>query len=142
VPDDVEDATSQERWGRFGILKLFIYFECWALFGVFLSIPWVLLAVEPLQRITAYEWAGFLLWLIGVAGATVSETQLKHFMSDPDNEGQPCQVGFWHYFRHPDYVFEGLVWFAYFLAALSTPYGAWTILCPLFVLVWRAPRAN
>jgi steroid 5-alpha reductase family enzyme len=85
--------------------------------AILLSAPFVLLAVDPLPRITAYEWAGFTLWLVAMGGTWVTDPQLK---------------------RH--HVFGWLIWVAFFLAALETPYGAWTIFCPLLMLFFLRRR--
>jgi steroid 5-alpha reductase family enzyme len=40
----------------------------------------------------------------------------------------------WRYSRHPNYFFESLIWWAFFLAALGSPHGWITIVCPLLML--------
>jgi len=118
--EDPRYAVWRERWPRWAGLRFLILFESQALLAVFLSVPFALLAVDPLPQITLYEWAGFGLWLVGMWGAWVTDSQLRRY-----------------------YFFEWLIWAAYFVAALETPYGAWTILCPLvmiFFLRRQIPR--
>ena len=50
-----------------------------------------------------------MIWLIGIAGETVADQQLKKFKSNPVNKGQVCQNGLWNYSRHPNYFFEWLI---------------------------------
>lgn len=83
-------------------------FEGRAIQAVFLSLPVALLAIDPLPGLTVYEWAGLLIWTVGMAGQIFAETRRSFY--------------------------EWLIWVAYFVAALSTPYGPWTILCPLLML--------
>lgn len=83
-------------------------FEGRAIQAVFLSLPVALLAIDPLPGLTVYEWAGLLIWAIGMGGQIFAETRRS--------------------------IFEWLIWVAYFVAALATPYGPWTIICPLLML--------
>ncbi len=75
-----------------------------------------MLANEPWQQVTLYEWLGLLLWLVGMAGHMVDESRRS--------------------------LFEWLIWIAYCIAALATPFGAWTILCPLILLYFLKPFQN
>ena len=43
------------------------------------------------------------------------------------------QGGLWAYTRHPNYFGDSLVWWGYFLIALSVPKGGWTIFSPLLM---------
>ena len=55
-------------------------------------------------------------------------------MLDPANKGKVCQLGLWNYSRHPNFFFEWLMWVAYFIFALSSPYGWWAVIAPAFML--------
>ena len=105
-PQDSRYAALGERWRRWIGLRLFVSMEFRALAVVLLSVPFALLAVDPLAEITLYEWAGFVLWLVALMGEWKTDSPF----------------------------FGWLVWVAYFVAALATPYGGWTILCPLFMI--------
>ena len=45
-----------------------------------------------------------------------------------------AKMGLWRYSRHPNYFFESLLWWAFFLAALPSPYGWTAVTCPLLML--------
>ena len=60
--------------------------------------------------------------------------QLKQFKANPANKGRVCQAGLWNFSRHPNYFFEWLVWVAFFLFALGSPWGWVTIYCPALML--------
>jgi steroid 5-alpha reductase family enzyme len=133
--EDPRLAATRERWQNRVGMKFLLLFEWRALLAVVLSIPFALLALDPLQRITGYEWLGFGLWVVALWGEFVADSQLKHFKSEPGNEGRVCEDGLWYHSRHPNYFFEWLIWCAFFLSALATSYGAWTIICPLLMLI-------
>ena len=105
-PEEACYAALREHWQGWTGLRLFVSFEFRALLIVLLSVPFALLAVDPLQEITLYEWIGFVLWVVAVGGEWKTDSRL----------------------------FGWLVWVAYFAAALATPYGGWTILCPLAMI--------
>ena len=58
---------------------------------------------------------------------------LAAFKRDPANQGRVCAAGLWRYSRHPNYFFEWLIWVAWALFALASPYGWLAILCPLLM---------
>jgi hypothetical protein len=94
-------------------LRGLLSFECRSILAVFLSLPMAILVIDPLPTITGYEWAALLIWGIGMTGQIVATS------------------------RHS--LFEWLIWASYFMAALATPYGGWTFLCPLIMLAILRP---
>jgi steroid 5-alpha reductase family enzyme len=133
-PEDPRYAALREKWQSYPGLRFFLFFQFRALLAVILSVPFFLLAADPYPEITGFEWAGLLLWAIAILGESASDSQLKRFKADPENQGRVCQEGLWSWSRHPNYFFEWLIWIAYFVAALATPYGAWAIVCPVLML--------
>ena len=59
---------------------------------------------------------------------------MRAFTSDPANKGKICQTGLWRFSRHPNYFFESVVWWGFFVAAVSSPWGWVTVICPLMML--------
>jgi len=72
------------------------------------------------------------LWLIGFVFETTADLQLYRFKSNPDNAGKVLDTGLWAYSRHPNYFGEFLIWWAYFLFALSSG-GWWTVFSPVLM---------
>jgi len=132
--EDPRYTAIRESWKNYIGIKLFFYFEFQAILCVLLSVPFALLVIDPLQRITGYEWLSFCIWVVAMGGEAIADAQLKAFKSHPDNHGRVCEDGFWYHSRHPNYFFEWLVWMAYFVAAMATDYGAWTMYCPILML--------
>jgi steroid 5-alpha reductase family enzyme len=111
-PEDPRYVVLRERWQGWAGVRLLISFEWRALLAVLFSISFALLAVDPLSEITIFEWAGVALWAVALGGEWMTDPRLK---------------------RHA--FFEWLIWTAYFVAALMAPYGAWTIVFPLVMLL-------
>ena len=108
-----------------------VFFEFQALLDVFLSLPFLLAALNPTPKLSPWEYSGFALWLVALLGEAIADAQLTAFKRDPASHGQVCQRGLWGYSRHPNYFFEWLIWVAWALFALGSPYGWVAILCPL-----------
>jgi steroid 5-alpha reductase family enzyme len=58
---------------------------------------------------------------------------LKHFKADPVNRGKVMNRGLWAYTRHPNYFGESLIWWGFFLIALSNIKNLWTVISPVTI---------
>ena len=115
-------------------LKLLVFFQLQGLFSFILSVPFLVMALNPRPGISWIEWLGFGIWMAAVAGETIADDQLRVFKLNPANRGRVCNVGLWNYSRHPNYFFEWLVWVSFFVAALGSPFGWTAIICPTLML--------
>jgi steroid 5-alpha reductase family enzyme len=132
--EDKRYTALRETWGsKQNILMLrFFYFQ--AILALALSLPFALMMINPAIEISWLEWTGAGIWLIAVIGEATADGQLKKFIADPANKGKVCEVGLWYYSRHPNYFFEWLIWLAFFIASLSSPWGFLSFICPVFML--------
>jgi steroid 5-alpha reductase family enzyme len=119
--------------GNFGP-KMFGFFQLQAASVVVLGIPFLLPALNTAASFHPLEIAGVLLWLVAVAGEATADAQLAAFKRNPANKGRVCDVGLWRYSRHPNYFFEWLVWVAYFVFALASPWGWLAAIAPVGML--------
>lgn len=134
--DEEEGRYKQLRkeWVPRADRKFFWFFQMQALSNVFLAIPFFIVINNADTQLSVFEYVGTLLWIIAFAGETIADWQLKKFKADPINKGKVCDVGLWYYSRHPNYFFEWLIWLAYFVFALASPYGYLAIISPLVML--------
>ena len=119
--------------GSFGP-KMFGFFQLQAASVVLLGVPFLLAVLNPAPQWSGFEIAGATLWLLALAGEALADAQLAAFKRDPANKGGVCAVGLWRYSRHPNYFFEWLVWVAYAMFALASPWGALALVCPAIML--------
>jgi steroid 5-alpha reductase family enzyme len=84
--------------------------------------------------LAAIEITAIALWTVALIGEAIADAQLERFKAQPSNRGRTCRIGLWRYSRHPNYFFEWLIWVAYALFALASPYGWIAIACPLVML--------
>ncbi len=135
-----------EEDGRYAALRAQFPGRTWAMFfGFFqaqavlitlLSVPFVVVFVNPAEGIGLFEIVGAALWLLAMAGESLADAQLSRFRADPRNSGRTCRDGLWKYSRHPNYFCEWLVWVAYFVFALGSPGGWIALYAPLLMYVF------
>ncbi len=133
----VEDGRYQQLrrdWaGRFGPM-MFGFFQLQAGSVVLLGLPFLLAAANPAPALHPAEIAGVALWLVALSGEALADAQLAAFKRRPDSRGRVCEAGLWRYSRHPNYFFEWLIWVAYFVFALGSPWGWVAALSPAIIL--------
>lgn len=112
----------------------FWFFQAQALLLAILSTPFLLSDLDHRPGLGVAEVAGFTLWIVALAGETLSDRQLAAFKADPANRGKVCATGLWRFSRHPNYFFEWLVWVAFFLFAMPSPWGSTTLFAPVVML--------
>lgn len=133
-PEEGRYVQLRREWGGNLPLKFLAFFQFQALLCLVLSIPFLAAARNPRPWITPLEYAAAALWLLAFAGEWLSDYQLHVFKSYPANRGKTCRAGLWKYSRHPNYFFESVIWMAFALFALSSPYGYLGLIAPAFIL--------
>jgi steroid 5-alpha reductase family enzyme len=116
-------AIRQRNEPGFAFKSVYLIFGFQALLAWVISLP---LAGATLGSDSALGWldyAGALLWLVGLAFEAVGDWQLTRFKADPANAGRVMDRGLWRYTRHPNYFGDFCVWWGFYLVALSA--GAW-----------------
>jgi len=115
----------------FQFKSLYIVFLLQAFLAWVVSLP-ALAAVGSHTAPGPLDYAGFTLWLAGMLFQVVGDYQLTRFRNQPGNQGQVLNTGLWRYTRHPNYFGEAVLWWGFYLIALSA--GAWwAIISPLLM---------
>jgi steroid 5-alpha reductase family enzyme len=130
--EDKRYETLRKRWP--GPLRFLLFFELQALIAVMFSLPFLLAAVNTRSGLSTIEIVGLTIALVATGGEALSDWQAQRFKHDPKNKTAINDVGLWRYSRHPNYFFESVVWWGFFIAALGSPWGWVTIVCPLAML--------
>lgn len=129
--EDQRYADLREEYGANAALRMWLFFFYQALSNVFLSLPFLLIAIHPAATLSWHVAVGVVVWLIALFGESAADQQLKRFKANLDNKGKVCRVGLWKYSRHPNYFFEWLIWMGFALMALGVPYGWLAWICPV-----------
>lgn len=124
----------RQVWQPYLNVKFLLFFWAQGILDVILSLPFLLVCLNPAPALAVPEFAGMLLWLVAFTGEVVADRQLQRFKENPENSGKVCQVGLWRYSRHPNYFFEWLIWVSYFIFALGSPFGFIAAISPLLML--------
>ncbi|MBX3737652.1 MAG: DUF1295 domain-containing protein [Candidatus Didemnitutus sp.] len=132
--EDGRYVQLRRDWAGHFAPKMFGFVQLQAGSIVLLALPFLLPVVNATPAFLAVEIAGLALWLCALAGETIADAQLAAFKRDPANRGCVCDVGLWRYSRHPNYFFEWLVWVAYALFALGSPWGWLGLVAPASIL--------
>jgi steroid 5-alpha reductase family enzyme len=136
-PEEGRYRALRAEWSAKGanVSRRFLFFFLFqGLLDVFLSLPMLLAVLNPEPRFSGWEIAGAALWLVSIAGESLADAQLAAFKRNPANRGRTCDAGLWRYSRHPNYFFEWLVWVAWLVFALGSPWGAFAALGPALML--------
>jgi steroid 5-alpha reductase family enzyme len=109
------------------------FFKVFLLQGILMwiiSAPLLAAQVSPTPaRLTLLDYAGVLVWAIGLFFEAAGDWQLARFKANPANKGKLLTTGVWRYTRHPNYFGDSAQWWGYYLIA-ATAGGAWTIFGP------------
>ena len=119
APEDPRYAWLMNEWGPDAGRRLFIFLQVQAVAGLVLVLSVFAAAHNAAPGLGAKDALGVLVFLGALAGAALSDEQLRRFKADPANRGKVCDVGLWGYSRHPNYFFEWLGWVAFPIIAIS-----------------------
>jgi len=118
---------------NFSIKSLYIIFGLQASLAWIISLP-LLLALTADTEFGVIELVACAIWFIGFLFESIADYQLYSFKSNAENKDKVLDTGLWAYSRHPNYFGEFLIWWAFYLFALSS--GAWwTIFAPLLMTI-------
>lgn len=133
-PEDHRYRVIREKYQpHFVIKSLFIIFVFQAVLAWLVSLPlWPTLVRH--HTVTGWDFAGLVLWCAGMFFETVGDWQLARFKSISSNQGKVMDKGLWRYTRHPNYFGECLIWWGFYLFALSAD-AWWSIVSPL-LMTW------
>lgn len=129
-PEDLRyRAIRRNNQPHFWLKSLFIVFLFQGLLAWVICLP-VVAAVSGQTTPGPLDFAGVALWLIGMYFEVTGDYQLTRFRRSAGSQGKVLDTGLWKYTRHPNYFGEALVWWGFYLMAVSA--GAWwTIFAPL-----------
>ena len=133
----IEDGRYQQLrrdWAGNLNAKMFQFFQFQALVLAALSVPFLLAARNPAPALHPLELAAAGLWIVALLSETLADAQLAAFKRHPANRGRVCDAGLWRWSRHPNYFCEWLVWVAFALYALASPWGWVALYAPALML--------
>src|ERR1700722_5257096 len=134
-PEEGRYVELRRKWSSHIGLKFLLFFEAQALLCGVLSLPFALAMHDPTKGPPEFENWGLGIWVVAFLGEMIADSQLKRFKLNPQNKVRVCNVGLWHYSRHPNYFFEFLIWVSFAIVALPAQYGYLGFISPVLILV-------
>jgi len=132
--EDVRYAVLRKKWSANPPRAFLYFFLAQAILVWLLMLPVFLITRQASESFHWLELTGLALWFIALVGEGISDAQLARFKKNNTDRKAICQVGLWHYSRHPNYFFQSLLWWGLFLMALPAPWGWTAIIAPLAML--------
>lgn len=133
-PEEGRYVQLRAEWKTNLPLRFLLFFEFQALLDLVLSLPFLMVCLNPHAPLGILEKIGGAIWIIGILGEATADTQLNAFKKNPSNRGKTCRVGLWSYSRHPNYFFEWTIWVGYAVFALGSPWGWLGLISPALIL--------
>jgi steroid 5-alpha reductase family enzyme len=124
----------RKEWKTILPLRFLFFFEFQALLSVILSLPFLLACLDTRAPLGLTQKIAGAVLVVGILGEAIADAQLGAFKKNPANKGKLCRNGLWNYSRHPNYFFEWLIWIAYALFAITSPWGWLGLISPALIL--------
>lgn len=102
----------------FAFKSLYLVFILQAGLAWIISLP-LFYAMSSTDALTSLDYLGIGLWVCGMLFEATADQQLYRFKQQPKNKGKLLTSGLWAYSRHPNYFGEFLIWWGFYLLALS-----------------------
>jgi steroid 5-alpha reductase family enzyme len=91
----------REHWGG-DQRKFFAFFLGQALLVALFSIPFLVVANNPVAGFTWWSLAGVTVWVLSLGGETLADLQLAQWRKNPANRGKTCRAGLWRLLAPPE----------------------------------------
>lgn len=132
--EDTRYDEMRRTWSKNLYSKFFVFYQFQAMSVAALILPVAIVSLDPNSNLTPWHLFATALWIVGLAGESTADAQLRRFVKNPSHRGKICDIGLWRYSRHPNYFFESTMWMAYGIYALGSPQGYWALLAPACIL--------
>lgn len=124
-------AIRRNNQPGFWLKSLYIVFLLQGFLAWVLCLP-VVAAVSGQTPPGPLDYIGVAVWLAGMMFEAVGDFQLERFRNSGRSGYRVLDSGLWRYTRHPNYFGEALLWWGFYLVALSA--GAWwAVLSPVLM---------
>jgi len=109
------------NWKISQSLGFFLNFQLQGLLIFIISFLFYLISTSKSAHFSLIDAMAFFVVVFGITGESLSDLQLQSFKQQ--QKGGVCNVGLWHYSRHPNYFFDWLTWLGFTLFAIQSPRG-------------------
>ena len=128
-----KNRSEDYRYQQFKSNPYFKVFMVQGLFMLLISAPIIFISRFDITGWGYINTIGLILWLIGFFFETVGDSQLKTFITNPDNKGKIMDQGLWRYTRHPNYFGEVVIWWGIWLISFYNQFSFISIIGSLTI---------
>lgn len=119
----------------FAFKSLYLIFLFQAGLAWIISLP-LFYAMSSSSALSVIDYLGIALWTLGLLFEATADQQLYRFKKMASNKGKLLTRGLWAYSRHPNYFGEFLIWWGFYLLAVSAtdaPAAVIAVISPLIM---------
>ncbi len=131
--EDFRYKKWREEWKYFYLRTFLQVFLLQGLLAFLIVSPAIFVNINNQDLSLNYLILGIIIWITGFIFESVSDLQLKKFISKEENKGKIMQTGLWKYSRHPNYFGEVLMWWGIFSITLYDISNIYLIFSPLLI---------
>ncbi len=140
--DDPRYRKLMQDWGEAAPWRLFVFLQIQAVAGAVLALAVGLAGAAVAPGLRLQDWLGAGLVVVAIIGEGTADAQIARFKANPANHGKVCDVGLWSLSRHPNYVFEVLVWAGFAIMAIGAEATGWLSLAAPALMYWTLRFAS
>ena len=130
--EDPRYAALRRQWGADYDRRLLRFVLIQAPVSAVLAMAVLYAARQPDPAFGISDGVGLVIAFAAIVGEAMADRQMRRFKSNPANRGKVCDQGLWGWSRHPNYVFEAVLWLAFPIIGSNLSDG-WSLLS------WLAP---
>ncbi len=140
--DDPRYRKLMQDWGDAAPRRLFAFLQIQAVAGAVLALAVGLAGASIEAGARLQDWLGAGLVAAAILGEAAADAEIARFKANPGNRGEICDIGLWSLSRHPNYVFEVLVWAGFAIMALGADAAGWLALAAPALMYWTLRYAS
>ncbi len=138
--EDARYTKLREVWKGREKLAFFGFFQMQAFSVLVLALPFLAISHKS-SSWGLLESIGLIVILIGLLGESLADRQMAAFKRRNFDSKSVCRVGLWRYSRHPNYFFESVIWWGFYLYACGAPWG-WAMIHAPIAITWLLLRVT
>jgi steroid 5-alpha reductase family enzyme len=114
-------------------LMLFSFAQYLAALVAMFSVPFAIACSNPAFGLRTVEMLAALLWVVSMCVSTMAKEPFRRWLAARRGATMARDASLSRYSLQPSSFLEWLIWLAYFLFALGSPWGWTTFYCPLLM---------
>lgn len=131
--EDSRYVKLRNLWKGREATAFFWFFQSQALSVILLALPFYIISRDASDW-GLWETGGLIVALAGISGEALADHQMSRFKKHSAGATAVCREGLWRYSRHPNYFFESLLWFGFYIFACGSSWGWMTFYAPAMIL--------